>query len=39
MALHDFFLLLAVVLLGARLLSEAAARLGIPSVIGGLAAG
>lgn len=39
MALHEFFLLLAVVLLGARLLSEVAARLGIPSVIGELAAG
>ena len=39
MALHEFFLLFAVVLLGARLLSEAAARLGIPSVVGELAAG
>lgn len=39
MALHEFFLLLAIVLVGARLLSEAAVRLGIPSVIGELAAG
>lgn len=39
MQLHEFFLLLAILLLGARLLSEAAARLGIPSVIGELAAG
>ena len=39
MELHEFFLLLSIVLLGARLLSEAAARLGIPSVIGELAAG
>ena len=39
MELHEFFLLLAIILLGARLLSEAAARLGIPSVIGELAAG
>ena len=39
MELHDFFLLLAMILLGARVLSEAAARLGVPSVIGELAAG
>lgn len=39
MVLHEFFLLFAIVLLGARLLSEAAVRLGIPSVIGELAAG
>ncbi len=39
MELHEFFLLLAIVLLGARVLSETAARLGIPSVIGELAAG
>ncbi len=39
MELHEFFWLLAIILLGARVLSEAAARLGIPSVIGELAAG
>lgn len=35
MELHEFFLLLVTVLLGVRVLSEAAARLGILSVIGG----
>ena len=39
MELHEFFLFLAIVLLGARVMSEGAARLGIPSVIGELAAG
>jgi Kef-type K+ transport system membrane component KefB len=39
MELHDFFWLLAIVLLSARVLSEVAARFGIPSVIGELAAG
>jgi Kef-type K+ transport system membrane component KefB len=39
MELHEFFLLLAIVLLGARLFSEAASRVGIPAVIGELAAG
>jgi Kef-type K+ transport system membrane component KefB len=39
MELHQFFLMLAVLLLTARFLSEASARLGIPSVIGELAAG
>lgn len=39
MELHEFFWLFAIALLGARLLSEAAARLGIPGVIGELAAG
>lgn len=39
MELHEFFWLLAIILLSARILSEAAARLGIPSVIGELAAG
>jgi Kef-type K+ transport system membrane component KefB len=38
MELHDFFLALALVLLGARLLGETASRLGIPAVIGELAA-
>lgn len=39
MELHQFFLFLAIVLIAARLLSEAAARFGIPSVIGELLAG
>src|SRR3989338_5089686 len=39
MELHQFFLLLAIVLITARLLSETAARFGIPSVIGELLAG
>lgn len=39
MELHGFFLLLAIALLSAQILSEGAARLGIPSVIGELAAG
>lgn len=39
MQLHEFFLYLAVVLLSARLMSEMAGRLGVPSVIGELAAG
>ncbi|MGE0356435.1 MAG: cation:proton antiporter [Burkholderiales bacterium] len=39
MELHGFFLLIAIILLGARLLSEGAARLGVPSVVGELAAG
>ena len=39
MELHQFFLMLAVLLLAARFLSEASARLGIPPVIGELAAG
>ena len=39
MELHQFFLTLAVLLLAARFLSEASARVGIPSVIGELAAG
>lgn len=39
MALHQFFLLLAIILIAARLLSETAARFGIPSVIGELVAG
>lgn len=39
MELHEFFLFLAIVLLGARVMSEGAARLGIPPVIGELAAG
>jgi Kef-type K+ transport system membrane component KefB len=37
--LHEFFLALAMVLLGARLLAETASRLGIPAVIGELTAG
>jgi Na+:H+ antiporter len=36
---HDFFLILAIILIGARLLSEAGQRLGIPAVIGELVAG
>jgi len=39
MELHNFFLMLAVLLLAARFLSELAARIGVPSVIGELAAG
>jgi len=37
--LHEFFLALAMVLLGTRLLAETASRLGIPAVIGELTAG
>jgi Kef-type K+ transport system membrane component KefB len=39
MELHQFFLLHAIILISARLLSETAARFGIPSVIGELVAG
>ena len=39
MELHQFFLMLAVLLLAARFLSEVLARAGIPSIIGELAAG
>lgn len=39
MELHQFFLFLAIILIAARLLSETAARFGIPSVIGELVAG
>ncbi|GAB4441836.1 MAG: cation:proton antiporter [Rhodocyclaceae bacterium] len=39
MELSQFFLLLAIVLIAARLLSEAVARFGVPPVIGELAAG
>lgn len=39
MAIHDFFLMLAVLLLTARLFGELAVRLGAPSVIGELLAG
>ena len=39
MPAHEFFLMLAAVLLAARLLAELAARAGIPPVIGELAAG
>ena len=39
MELHEFFLALAMVLLGTRLLAETASRLGIPAVIGELTAG
>ena len=39
MELHQFFLFLAIILIAARLLSETAARFGIPSVIGELLAG
>lgn len=39
MELHHFFLLLAITLIAARLLSETVARFGIPSVIGELLAG
>ena len=38
MELHQFFLMLAVLLLAARFLSEVSARAGIPSIIGELAA-
>jgi len=37
--LHEFFLALALVLLGARLLAKTATRQGVPAVIGELAAG
>lgn len=39
MELHQFFLFLAIILIAARVLSETAARIGIPSVIGELVAG
>jgi Kef-type K+ transport system membrane component KefB len=39
MELHQFFLLFAIVLIAARVLSETAARFGIPAVIGELLAG
>ncbi len=39
MELHQFFLFLAIILISARVFSEAAARFGIPSVIGELLAG
>ena len=39
MQIHEFFLMLAVLLLTARLFSEVGARLGAPGVIGELAAG
>lgn len=39
MALHEFFLYFAIVLIAARLFSELASRHGIPPVIGELAAG
>lgn len=39
MALHQFFLYLAIILIAARLFSEIAGRHGIPSVIGELLAG
>jgi len=39
MELHDFFLMLAIILIAARLLSETVARFGIPAVIGELVAG
>jgi Kef-type K+ transport system membrane component KefB len=39
MELHQFFLFLAIILIAARLLSETAARFGVPSVIGELLAG
>jgi Kef-type K+ transport system membrane component KefB len=39
MQLHEFFLLFALVLISARLLSETVARFGVPAVIGELAAG
>jgi Kef-type K+ transport system membrane component KefB len=39
MELHQFFLFLAIILIAARLLSETAARFGIPPVIGELVAG
>lgn len=39
MELHEFFLLLAIVLIAARVLSETVARFGVPAVIGELLAG
>ncbi len=39
MALHQFFLFLAIILISARVFSETVARFGIPSVIGELLAG
>lgn len=39
MALHEFFLLFAIVLISARVLSETVARFGVPPVIGELLAG
>jgi len=39
MELHQFFLLFAIVLISARILSETVARFGVPSVIGELLAG
>lgn len=39
MELHQFFLLLAIILIAAQVLSETVARFGIPSVIGELVAG
>ncbi len=39
MELHQLFLFLAIILIAARLLSEAVARFGVPSVIGELLAG
>ena len=39
MSIHEFFLMLAVLLLTARLFSEVGTRLGVPGVIGELAAG
>lgn len=39
MELHQFFLLLAIILIAARVFSEMVARFGIPSVIGELLAG
>jgi Kef-type K+ transport system membrane component KefB len=39
MDLHQLFLFLAIILISARLLSETAARFGVPSVIGELLAG
>lgn len=39
MAIHDFFLYLALILISARAASELASRLGVPAVIGELSAG
>lgn len=39
MELHQFFLMLAIVLIAARVLSETVARFGVPAVIGELLAG
>lgn len=39
MAIHDFFLYLAVILISARVASEVASHFGIPAVIGELLAG